>query len=603
MPTLSAAEMDFWKAQLDFSQAIWEQNGMTGEEADGQINTMAILESYALRAWRGTGIDSWGGMHGTELIEDPTFFSNINALMALLFSRNPQPEVFATNPELKDSALKFQRFLLHAIRLPSLKIIENWNATLLDALLLKFGIIQYGFTPINQKIGPDGNLIDFYDPAQPDFPWMRRRAPWDVRIDPLVDDFGSGGDARWVAFRDLLLIDQIRKNPRFIERRDLRPTRTIKLEQMERRGQQKGLSPEENQLVEVWTIWDKVERKVFAISEGSDKTLMDPIDWPIPWRRLPYDVLQFNKTPNNAFGVAYGEGAVVNQLEINKSATMATQLMKRLRRIIPVQEDAMDESTKAMLASGDMDLAEIFMVKASPREVIGQIQLGGGIQELLLHIGDLRNTQRILLGVSEFDRAQRVNVETATEAGAIAQGSQVQRSRNQGPWETFLSNSIDMFAQGVQHLVAQENRPRVVPILGDEDAMEIFGDPTTQRFVEITPQEVQGSFIYRVRPGSTLPEDPAEEQRREVAFTQLMASAEPLAQLTNWPQRAVDMTRAFDKDPKKQLMGQELGQATQRVEQQRQAAGQSPPPNEQQGSPPSQGVDPRLLQSLNGGGG
>lgn len=602
MATLSKDKVREWKEQIEFANKVWDDAGMTGEEGDGLVNASTILDAYRLRLWKGVGLDAWGGFSGSELFEDPTFFSNINALMALLFSRNPEPEVFATNPKLLDSALKFQKFLLHAIRLPELKIKENWNAVLLDALLLKFGVIQYGFTPMNQKIDENGNLIDFYDAAQPDFPWMRRRAPWDVRIDPLVDDFSSGGDARWVAFRDLLTMEQVRKNPRLVDRKDLRATRKIEFDKItpDRQIEQ---SPEANDLVEVWTIWDKVERRVFAVSDGSDSSLMDPIEWPVPWKRLPYDILQFNKSPNSQFGVSYGESAIPTQMDLNKGGTIMTQLMKSLRRVIPINENAMDEADLAAWAN-DPPLIELMPVKGDPKSVIGQIQLGGNISELVGYMNELRGVQRQALGASEFDRAQRANVETATEAANIAQGGQVQRSRNQGPWEDFLSNSIEMFAQGIQFLVSQENRPRIVPILGNEDAIEIFGDAPTQQFIEITPKEVQGAFIYRVRPGSTLPEDPGEEQRKQAAFNQLMGTSEPLAQLTNWPQRAVDTTRAFDMDPKKQLAGQALNRATQEVQGQRAAqAGGIDPAATQQGSPPSQGVDPQLLQNLGRQGG
>lgn len=592
------SKVERWKEQLLFADSVWEDSGLSGgQTGDGMLNASMILDSYELRSWEGMGQDSWAGFAGSELKEDPTFFSNINALIALLFSRSPRPEVFATNPRLKDSAQKFQKFLLHAIRLPQLKIVVNWNAVLLDALLLKFGVIQYGFTPQNQKIDDDGNLIDFYDAAQPDFPWMRRRAPWDVRIDPLVDDFSSGGESRWVAFRDLLLMEQINKNPLLVKRQDLKPTKSLSVTR-EAPWKKIEESPETGDIVEMWTIWDKVDRKVFAVSPGSDSFLMEPRDWPVPWQRLPYDILQFNKSPKNSFGVSYGEATIPTQIQLNKAETMMNQLMLSLRRVIPINEDAVDKAD-LMAFVNNPEMMEFLRVKGDPGNVLGQIQIGGNISELIGYKSDLRNTQRLALGVSEFDRAQRANVETATEAASIAQGGAIQRSRNQGPWEDFLSNSIEMFAQGVQFLVKQENKERVVPILGEEDAIEIFGDPETQQFVTIGPKEVNGAFIYRVRPGSTLPEDPGEEQRKELTYTQTMSS-EPLAQLVDWPQRSVDITRAFDMDPKRQLTNQALNEATAQVQNERAAAtgGVDPAAQGQGGSPPSRGVDPELLRNL-----
>jgi hypothetical protein len=410
---------------------------------------------------------------------------------------------------------------------------------------------------------------------------MRSVHPWDFRCDPLRGSFHPD-EVRWCAFRRLHLMDEVKRNPRLTMRDDLRPTSAIGFLKM-RDARKDELSPDVNHLVEEWVIWDKQDRMVFSLSPGTKSTLMQPRDWPVGWRTLPYSLLQLNPTPDDPFGCCYSAQVLPLQIELNKTLTIANRLVQSLRRVIPYRKDALADGEEKKLSS--LRLLEFIGLNGDLREAFGQIQLGGFPQELLLHMRLLVDQIREIVGVSEMERGQRINVETAAEVGGVSAGAATQRSRNQGPWEEFLQDAIGVYATTLQEVVTDEF---AIPILGPEDARSLFGgDAAASPFLMVggPKSSIQGEFLYLVRPGSTLPRDPSAEIKREVALNEAMV---PFGSLVNLPQRAIDTLRAFDKDPARNLQSPEQIQATQQVQ-----SAEGLPPGTPVESPP-QTVSPML---------
>lgn len=582
MSRMGPGEFKLWHERvLEHADEEWKERGLHDDSAPEKF-VRRYLDAYKGQQW---GFDI-GAFEQAEddLIVDNVFFSTINVLKSSLFARHPQVDVVATAREWKDNASRMERLLNHLVASPKLQMKREMNAALDDALLMPFGIIRHGFTPQSEKTDANGNLIDYYDPAKPDFPWIRRVSPIDIRIDPLADTFDPDV-AKWCAFRSLMFLEDVKRNPEMIARDDLRPTRVLR---RRRSFQDSHKGDDANKLVEVWTVYDRVERKWFQMSAGSSKPLREPSDWPIPtWQTLPYNILQFNRVPEDPFGVSYSELLLPMQIEINKLLVIANQLSKSLRRVIFYDKNGIDEKERQKLKN--LSLIEFIETSEPPGGVVQAIQVGGLPQELLMHIQFLIEQIRATLGVSELERAQRVNVETATEASQIAAGASSQRGRNQGPWEEFLSHTLATFALSMQYALTDRI---AVPILGGDDAMELFSSKGSNPFELIEPEQIRGEFLYQVRPGSTLPRDPGEEIRRELALTQALL---PFGEVVNLPQRAIDTVRAFDKDPAKQLASPDLIQARGEV-----GAAQGTPP----GTPvePAAGVDAGLAALLSGGG-
>jgi hypothetical protein len=265
---------------------------------------------------------------------------------------------------------------------------------------------------------------------------------------------------------------------------------------------------------------------------------------------LPYNILQFNETSDEPSGTSYSEQAIPLQEELNWLLTITNTLAKSLRRIVLAHEEGLAEGEKAKLDS--LNLIEVILTKnPNPETAFGELKVGGSFQEILPLLFFVKDEMRTLLGISEMDRGNRINVETADESARVGAGAAAQRGRNQGPWEDFLSDAIGVFASAVAATAAERI---TIPILGDEDAAELFASGPQSGFATFDKAEIEGDFIYRVRPGSTLPIDPNAELKRELALNQALSQE----QAVNWPQRLIETMRAADKDPRKQLATPDL---------------------------------------------
>lgn len=573
-------KVEDWRDRLNHADRVWKKHGYN-DQADWEKSVRRNADAYRGKHWGREDMDD----PDSEFMVDNIFYSTINVLMSSLFARYPIVDVLSERPASKDNANIFERLLTHNVQSPKLQMKREWNKVLFDALLYNFGFLRHGFTPSEEKFRK-GKLIDSYDPARPDFPWVRRIPPWDMRVDPLAESFHSNGDARWCAFRSLHYMDEIKNSPTFKARQDLKPTRSINIEKLSGRERNEfRQSPDEPELVEVWTIYDKMSREMFAISPGSDKFLIDPKEWPIPWETLPYNMLQFNPMTDDPFGTTYADQILPLQGQLNSALTIANQIALTLRRVVLLQEDSMDPSEVEKLSQ--LDRVEFITTRTDPRAAMQELQIAGFPAELIQYIAFLIDQIRQIIGVSELERASRINVQTASEVNQVAAGSQANRGRNQGPWEDFLSESIAAYALGLQKVIT---RTFTIPIVGEEDADQLFTEGQLNPFETIAPESIRGEFLIMIRPGSTLPRDPNSEIRLETAMNEALGAL-PAQELVNWPQRAIATVRAFNKKPNRDLTPLAVQNEQQRIANAQGLAGGEP-------QQPSQGINPQIVSLL-----
>jgi hypothetical protein len=541
---------------------LWREHGLMHDQSGMQLHAHSLHS--LLNAYRNiTFNSSWGGIPEEELIEVPSGFALVNTLMAQLFARYPIIDVTSQNPEEKKAAAAMETTQNVLMRTRNLGMKKQLNRTLLHALITPMGVLRHGFTPAREIATEDGRRIERYQAAKPNVPWIRSWPIWDVRFDTTAETFDPRGDVWWCAFRTLLPIQDIRDNPGMIARDDLHATRTLRERTFLGNRVRKENENPETELVEVWTVYESRERTWFQISDGSDLALRDPDDWPIPWETLPYNVLGMNEQLDTPFPIP-PMGVVADQImERNKVRTMMSQLVKRMRRIVAIAAASLDEDVRARLEGEDPDLVEMIFLKGqSIGDAIREVAMGGFDQGLLLYDDRLTEDMREALGQSLMSRGQRINVDTATEVNSVQQGSDLQAGRLAGPWEDFLSDAVATFGDGLQSPdVIQDEL--VLPILGRQDARELFQDLELSPFRTVTSGSISGSFIYEIRPGSTSPRNPFEEVEKAAFNIDRMT---PFAESVNFPQLLTDFITAQGLDPEKYLT------SPQEIEAQRQTA-------------------------------
>lgn len=499
--------MDRWKERLDQSHALWRNHGLTG---DGQARApwsapspFSYMEAYRGNHW---GTRGWAGLSPDDLITVNLIFSNTNQMIASLSKRNPVPVV--TPQRTGESSIRSARIvqILLAYYVYELRMKRQVDRALMDALLSPFGFIRHGFTPSAEKFDSDGNLLDLDTHTKPDVPWIRRVPFWDIRIDPNASSFRPDEDARWCAFRDLIPQSDIAEHPLLKDRRDVTPTVARERRQIEEQGRDNpDLGKDFDEFVEVWWFWDKRDQKRFAMSPGSTKLLMDPDDWPIPYEGLPFDMLAFNEQPDSNIPVSFPTGYWHQQMELNKTRTLMSRIVNSLRRLLIWNETTLTDTDKKRIAAGDLELMESIFVEGSVQEAFNQAQIGTFPSDLLAYDSTIKSDIREAIGISNMDRAQRINVESATEAGGVLQGADVIAGRNEERFELFWSDILRHFTQSLQHTMDQSTTIRIV---GEADVRHL---QEAQDFIEVSPEDIAGEFDFRVRARSTLPENNDQE--------------------------------------------------------------------------------------------
>lgn len=553
-----------WTKRLDHAHRVYHKNGIIRPGA-GPSNkpwsmateNRALLEYIG--AYRGESWASeWGGIPEEDLSVTPTFFSTANTFCAGLLARDPEPECLPEIAENAEKARIWEAVLKYDVH--ELKMKRQWNMALFDAFFAGFGIVRHGFTPSDEFNSRDEDLLEKYAMARPDKPWLRRIKPWDFRADPLAESLLPDGDAEWCAFRSLICLDDVQKNPK-MSTWDNMPT--IKINMVEG-----GEEPEE--FVPVWTVYDKCERTWFQIAEGEDRKLVrQPSDWPLPWEDLPYDVCQFNPQMDSQFPVSYASIIYPSVVHRNKLRTLTEELQKRLRRIILVREDALTEDSRRKIQNAD--LTEILMVTGDLAQAIAQVQVGGADPSLIAYDGLLEKDIREALGQSAMDRGQRINVDSGTEAANVAQGGQINASRNVEAVEDFLNSSMRHYAIARQATTIGEE---IIPIVGMGDSALING---LQGEVTIDSESLAGEYTFRVRAGSTLPET-REKRTREAMADFAFASQSP--QMHNMQEVTSSVWMARGKNPAKMMLNiQQLQQTGAGMPQGGEVAGAEQIPN------------------------
>jgi len=539
---LSEEELRRWKGRLESAHALWKKNGMTGDSAGQPISPFKYINAYRGNQW---DLGGWAGIRTEDLITVNMVFANTNQLVARMSKRNPEPVVTARRMTIENQRKARIRQAILSYFIYELKIKRQVDRALYDALVGPWGMIRHGYTPPEEKYkAGSGRMLDLYSFARPDAPWVKRIPFWDFRADPNADTFYPDGSARWCAFRDLIPIRNFRDTSSLIHRDDLRPTISGERMKIAEEDQPSGSRGEDFEgMVEVWWIWDKEERKRFALSPGSQREVSEVTDWPVQYEDLPYDILMFNEQMDSNIPIPYPAIYESQQMELNKTRTLMSQLVKHLRRLVVVNRNAFSDSDRDKVEQGDLGLFEILTCDGDLNNAITQIQLGGSPEILLGYDATIKTDIREILGLSNMDRGQRINVETATEAGGVQAGSEIIAGRNEERFEEFWSSLLRHFNQALDFTLQPG---MVIPIVGKDDAQALqqMQDPITGSIELRDPSEIYGEFDVKVRARSTLPEDKDRDLAKFMQLKQMFAN-DPTVKIAEMNSQALELA-GFD---------------------------------------------------------
>lgn len=511
---MNDSDLQQWKARLEHSHNEWRRAGWIPDDQDA--NDRYSVARY-LDAYRGDyPMALRGATEAADQMVGNVLFSIINTMVAQLSGRIPDPIVRplgqgAATAEQRRRAWLNERLIETMVRERKFK--REMDMAALSGVLAGAGFVRIGYTPEVEFFNEGGKIISRFKNETPDMPWLRFVRPWHMRIDTLVDSFAPDSEPRWCAFYNMHFKEQVQGNDNLIFRRDLKPTKFVDVrgDEQRRGGPPRESSPDTMEVYEEWVIYDAQDRKYFGISPGCKDLIREERDWPFEWGQLPYESLIFNDQLDSPFPIPFPRMFYDEQLMYNRVWTILNALISRARHIIFYNKDALSESAKRLLekpdalmefleAEGDLDN----VMKVAPVSMIDGQLIG------LLY--QIKEQIREVLGVSSFDRGQRANVETAAEAGQIAAGGAITRSRTQEKFEQCWTSTIRLAHRTL--LQSEDAREMMIPIIGQTNLDFLTPEDRQAGFVTVRLEDLQGEFSYDVKLDSTLRTDPNTELGR-----------------------------------------------------------------------------------------
>lgn len=523
MPSLSPKERKHWQDQLLFADRVWAKYGLLDMPTQSDPMAPGVRKASEYRnAYRGVQPMIFDAVPMDEHFTGNLVFSTINTMISLLSGRMPEVELEPKGETLAgpdaERRARLNEILLTQ-HLQEMDYKQQVDRAFQSALLEFWGLVQHGYTPsIEEVVDDNGNLFARFKNHRPDFPWIQFKRSWEVRIDPLADSFIPNESARWVAFYTRITESEKRKSPRWIDRKNWKPTATMDLERQQGRYRTNSDTPEAAMLYEVWEIWDREEGKVFALSPGCDQTVSDPRDWPIQWGQLPYSLLQFNPLYDSPFGVSFPQAFSDEQRLYNQVMTiLAASVGRTMRKIIGNRNSFSEDERKNL--EDPAGYTEFIWSEGSPETSVKEINFGAIDPQLPGLAAFLEDRIFRILGLARMDAGQRINVETAAEAGAVAQGAALNRSRNANPFEQFWIDIIRVTHRAVMQ--TEDPRRFTLPIFGMANAGFLTTEERNAGSITASIRDLEGEFNYGVRLGSTIV-DPDLDLRRGIAVYQAL---------------------------------------------------------------------------------
>ena len=511
------------KQMLMMADREWAANGLIASD-HGDANTNYRMQQF-LDAYRGVYPDAMPGAQvDVDQFVGNLFFSIFNTLIAQTSARDPEPVLRPSGGTAADSdawrrAWLNQKVLRTLIR--EKKFRREIDRALMSAVMSPFGMVRHGFTPDFEEYEKNGVIHARFKNQTPDLPWIQFVRPWQVRIDPMVNNFDMDGEPGWIAFQNLYRSkSEIRNNPSIILRDDWEPTFHYDMRPWHERSKPKithnssllGGKKDNDSLsmFEEWVIYDANRRTFFGVSHGSDQLVREERDWPLDWGQLPASILTINEQLDSPFGIPFPQMIWNEQMLYNRIWTILNALVSRFRRVVFVNGAAFQTNDAALENLTNPDsLAEFIVADGPVQQVateVGFSQLDGQLVGLLFQ---LKEQIREVLGISSFDRGQRANVETASEANQIGAGGALARSRVQGKFETFWTDTFRAAHRAL--LQTEDAREFFIPIIGEQNLLFLTEGEIAQGFVQVGLEGLQGEFDYGVKLNSTTPLDPAAE--------------------------------------------------------------------------------------------
>ena len=419
-------------------------------------------------------------------------FSLLRSLVPQVYFKNPRVTITPRRPGLE---AEIHARIIQALDnwlLQELTTKQEFKKLIADSFLAGIGAgfigydSEFGFDP--NKLDPEsgqftltqftkqGFRMEYNSNISPGMPWFLRARPEDV-----VWPWGceSASSAEWVALRVFRPLEDIRRDPKYENTRDLNGMFVPKRTKPEGGGEHElmtgsGFDESKNnrQWVELFQVHDLRTGKILATVLDHNKFLRKQTDELQIDGKLPVETLVFNPDPDYIYGIPDARIIEPQLLELNEIRTQAMKhrridIAKFLYKKGVISDENLQKLTDERVMAGvaiESDATSI-----SDAVVTFNSNVSGILQDLVISGETVRGDVREMVGFSrtaqgEFQGKTHVS---ATETKAVFQSLNIRLDERRDMIADVLTNVVRRFNQLIFTYWTSE---RVSQIVGPDGA-------------------------------------------------------------------------------------------------------------------------------------
>ena len=503
------------------------------------------------------------------------FFKMIRTTVPRIYFRNPSISIVATMPGIENAILAklLERTDNKMIR--SMKVKKQMKRMVQDAWMFGTAIGKKGFgaqfqstpEPIGDTSPPNAGTpggqneyIEYNYDLMNNMPWFLR-APPKTFVVPAETEYIE--DARWTCFLIRRPLEDVQRDPRFKNAKNLGPNKTDVMKMSK-------TAEDAVPMIDLYEIRDKKTGMVFVICPNlKEKTLLFETD---EFARLKINVastLVFNDDDERFWGIPDSQILEPLQMELNEIRTYTMYHRRLTLARLLVRRNALSEEEALKLVSPDV--SPVIWVDGDPRTVVNTITAADIPQGLVTSQQLAENDVRESLGFGrnqfgEFKSGSRSP--TATEVDEVSSAAEIR-----------VDERRDMVADLLVDVVS-DFHPIIFDHWKNEQVEQIIGPAGIPFWIAFKPTMLKKvSFNVSADPDQSLPETKELREVKALKMYQTLAT-NPLIdpfKLTQYLLREMhgvqfdDMLRGlpqgFGMSPEQPFSVGQMGQLVQNVQQ------------------------------------
>jgi len=448
-------------------------------------------------------------------------YAYVKTEIPALYIRDPELKVNPKNRTSVQAAKVLEAVINYIWRTKKIK--REIKKVLVDSIIIGHGWMKLGYTG---KFGSVEDVTGRYIDTVEEEDFFAYYVNWE-NINFNLDSIDPPYDCKWISHAVWLTKEEIEKNPRY------QNTDLLQIS-FEDRDDDDHVSTDrefKKGKVRLEEVWDLENQTVCTVSDGVDKYIEAPKQWPLQMKGFPFACLKFNLTNDEPYGLSDVAMFEPQVLELIKVRSMALDHIKRYNRQLVTTPDNISEDEMQKLQKGItgsiihvQDPSKIMPVPYPPlqTDIYG---LEERIKEDAINVS----------GQSPMERggSQKTTTRAVSELGMIQQGAANRRSEKVDTVETFVEEVAGKLVSLVKQFV---DMPYYVRILGHnspelqaavQERASAMQDSavTNQEGFTFTGEDIEGEFDLEVVAGTSTPLDKAEKLKSILQLIELAPKA------------------------------------------------------------------------------